>query len=208
MATPTTGIVSRARSARRDDGYARPIAGALNLGADHVDVINRSHDRCAALGLSRIERPDLGLLGRADLEIARSRNLRLLQHAAPVMELLHDQIVNTHSMVVLTDAAGTIVHVMGDDDFLEPRHQGRRFSRRRVVGGQQGHQRGGHRADRPRCPRSCTPTNTTFTPTTFSPVRRRRSSTRAATSWACSTCRATTAATTSTRWRWSRCRRA
>ena len=108
----------RGRNARRDDGYVRPIAGALNLGADHVDVINRSHDRCAALGLSRIERPDLGLLGRADLEITRSRNLRLHQHAAPVMELLYDQIVNTHSMVVLTDATGTIVHAIGDDDFL------------------------------------------------------------------------------------------
>ena len=118
MAIPTPGIIGRGRSARRDDGYVRPIAGALNLSADHVDVINRSHDRCAALGLSRIERPDLGLLGRADLEITRSRNLRLHQHAAPVMELLYDQIVNTHSMVVLTDATGTIVHAIGDDDFL------------------------------------------------------------------------------------------
>ncbi|HTP71062.1 MAG TPA: sigma 54-interacting transcriptional regulator [Burkholderiaceae bacterium] len=118
MAIPTPGIAGRGRNARRDDGYVRPIAGALNLDAAHVDVINRSHDRCAALGLSRIERPDLGLLGRADLEIARSRNLRLHQHAAPVMELLYDQIVNTHSMVVLTDATGTIVHAVGDDDFL------------------------------------------------------------------------------------------
>jgi len=118
MATRTPGPVGRGRNVRRDDGYPRPIASALNLAADHVNAINRSHERCAALGLSRIERPDLGLLGRADLEIARSRNLRLLQHAAPVMELLYDQIVNTHSMVVLTDATGTIVHVMGDDDFL------------------------------------------------------------------------------------------
>lgn len=118
MATPTPGTAGRSRSARHNDGYVRPIAGALNLAADHVDVINRSHDRCTAHGLSRIERPDLGLLGRADLEIARSRNLRLHQHAAPVMELLYDQIVNTHSMVVLTDATGTIVHAIGDDDFL------------------------------------------------------------------------------------------
>ena len=118
MAIRTPGLLGRGHTSRRDDGYARPIAGALNLDAVHVDIINRSHDRCAALGLSRIERPDLGLLGRADLEIARSRNLRLHQHAAPVMELLYDQIVNTHSMVVLTDATGTIVHAIGDDDFL------------------------------------------------------------------------------------------
>ncbi len=147
MASPSTGIAGRTRSTRRDDGYARPIAGALNLAADHIDAINRSHERCAALGLSRIERPDLGLLGRADLEIARSRNLRLLQHAAPVMELLYDQIVNTDSMVVLTDATGTIVHAMGDDDFLTRATKVALFARRGVVGVEQGHQRGGHRAD-------------------------------------------------------------
>ena len=129
MASPTPGLIVRGRSARRDDGYVRPIAGALNLDADHVDTINRSHDRCAALGLSRIERPDLGLLGRADLEIARSRNLRLHQHAAPVMELLYDQIVNTHSMVVLTDATGTIVHVDRRRRLSQPRLQDRRCSR-------------------------------------------------------------------------------
>jgi transcriptional regulator of acetoin/glycerol metabolism len=35
------------------------------------------------------------------------------------MEMLHEQIVNTHSMVVLTDATGTVLHSIGDDDFLE-----------------------------------------------------------------------------------------
>jgi transcriptional regulator of acetoin/glycerol metabolism len=118
MASPTSIRATRGRAWRRDDADSRPIAGALNLAADHIDAINRSHERCAALGLSRIERPDFGLLGRADLEIARSRTQRLHQHAAPVMELLYDQIVNTHSMVVLTDATGTIVHAIGDDDFL------------------------------------------------------------------------------------------
>ncbi|HEX6017153.1 MAG TPA: sigma 54-interacting transcriptional regulator, partial [Burkholderiaceae bacterium] len=118
MAPPTFGIASNDRKVRRGEGHVRPIAGALKLDAAHVDVIDRSHERCAALGLSRIERPDFGLLGQADLEIARARNRRLHQHAAPVMELLYDQIVNTHSMVVLADATGTIVHAIGDDDFL------------------------------------------------------------------------------------------
>ena len=31
---------------------------------------------------------------------------------------LYEQIVNTHSMVVLTDAEGLILHSLGDDDFL------------------------------------------------------------------------------------------
>ena len=119
MAGPTINrAAGRGKLWDRHGLGSRPIAGALNLDAEHVATIDRSHDRCEALGLSRIERPDLGLLGRADLAIARSRNLRLHQHAAPVMELLYDQIVNTHSMVVLTDATGTIVHAVGDDDFL------------------------------------------------------------------------------------------
>ena len=54
--------------------------------------------------MSRIERPDLTPLGRSDLNVARERNLRLYDHAAPVMELLYEQIVNSESMVVLTDA--------------------------------------------------------------------------------------------------------
>jgi transcriptional regulator of acetoin/glycerol metabolism len=40
-------------------------------------------------------------------------------HAVPAMETLYQQIVNTHNMVVLTDAHGVIVHSLGDADFLE-----------------------------------------------------------------------------------------
>lgn len=106
------------RDLRRPDLPPRPIAAALNFGAEHAAEIDRSHDRCAALGLPRIGQPDLGLIRRADLDVVRVRNQRLHQHAAPVMELLHDQIVNSHSMVMLTDATGTIIHSVGDDDFL------------------------------------------------------------------------------------------
>ena len=84
----------------------------------HVSAIEHSHERCAALGLSRIERPEHSPLGRSDLTVARDRNLRLYSHAAPVMEMLHEQITNTESMVVLTDATGTILHSIGDDEFL------------------------------------------------------------------------------------------
>jgi transcriptional regulator of acetoin/glycerol metabolism len=71
-----------------------------------------------ALGVSRIERPDHNPLGRSDLTVVRDRNLRLHDHAAPVMEMLYEQIVNTESMVVLCDSSGTIIHSIGDDDFL------------------------------------------------------------------------------------------
>ena len=81
-------------------------------------LIEQSHQRCSALGLKRIERPDFEPLIRSDLTLARDRNNRLSTHAAPVMELLAEQIVNTESMIVLTDANGTILHTVGDDDFL------------------------------------------------------------------------------------------
>ena len=115
---PSAYPQAKGKGARRSDAIERPIAAGLNLDPHHVNAIDESHRRCLALGLSRIERPDLGLIGRSDLAVARDRNLRLHAHAAPVMELLYDQIVNTESMVVLTDATGTILHAIGDDDFL------------------------------------------------------------------------------------------
>ena len=99
MADPYSPTANSWRSRRAAEESARPISGALPLGGAHVETIDNSHERCAALGLSRIERPDHALVGRADLSIARERNLRLHSHAAPVMEMLHDQIVNSHCMV-------------------------------------------------------------------------------------------------------------
>jgi transcriptional regulator of acetoin/glycerol metabolism len=90
----------------------------LPQGAQHLARIEQSHQRCAALGLSRIGRPEHAPLPRADLGQVLERHRRLFQHAAPVMELLHEQIVDTHSMVVLCDATGTIIHSIGDPDFL------------------------------------------------------------------------------------------
>jgi sigma-54 dependent transcriptional regulator, acetoin dehydrogenase operon transcriptional activator AcoR len=113
--SPVSGAASRQR---RQDEQNRPLATALALGSEHLASIEESHERCAAFGLSRIERPDHAPLGRSDLNVARDRNQRLYSHAAPVMEMLHEQIVNSASMVVLCDAAGTIIHSIGDDDFL------------------------------------------------------------------------------------------
>jgi len=85
---------------------------------ERAGVIHQSHQRCAALGLSRITRPDYAPLARADLAVVRERNQRLQVHAAPVMAMLFDQIAGTQSMVMLCDATGTIIHSVGDDDFL------------------------------------------------------------------------------------------
>jgi len=85
----------------------------------HLDSIVRSHERCNALGLSRADRPDHAAVVRADLAMARERNRRLYEHAAPVMELLLEQTMATQSIVVLTDAQGTVLHSVGHDHFLQ-----------------------------------------------------------------------------------------
>ncbi|WP_396267541.1 sigma 54-interacting transcriptional regulator [Ideonella sp.] len=103
---------------RGSESTSRTVVRSGPFGPSHTEAIEHSHQRCAALGLSRIERPDFSPLGRTDLTVARERNLRLYSHAAPVMEMLYEQIVDTDSMVVLTDATGTILHSTGDDDFL------------------------------------------------------------------------------------------
>ena len=82
-------------------------------------AITNSHQRSAAYGLARNQEPDFSPLGRTDLALLIEQNRNLYNCALPVMETLYEQIVNTHNMVVLTDAGGLIVHSIGDADFLE-----------------------------------------------------------------------------------------
>ncbi len=91
---------------------------ALTVPQLRSEVIRQSHRRSAALGLSRGERLAFAPMMRSDLGLARERNQRLCAHAAPVMQVLFEQIAGTDSMIVLTDAHGTILHSVGDDDFL------------------------------------------------------------------------------------------
>lgn len=111
MATPRS--TPRRRGAPSDTNGAPVMAAPA-----HLALIQQSHERCTALGLTRIERPDFSPLLRGDLAVAQERNQRLYNHAASVMEMLAEQIVDTDSMIVLTDAHGTILHTVGDDDFL------------------------------------------------------------------------------------------
>lgn len=118
MRTQTHGPSRPALPRRAGDASYRPIAAGLQLGTAHVDAIVQSHERCAALGVSRIERPDFTPLGRADLGVAFERNRRLHEQAAPVMEMLYEQIINSQSLVALTDATGTVLYSVGDDEFM------------------------------------------------------------------------------------------
>ncbi len=81
-------------------------------------IIESSWRRCLANG-PRLESKSEFDPGRHDtLDLMRQRNKALVSHALPIMETLYEQIANTQSMVVLSDATGYILHSLGDDDFL------------------------------------------------------------------------------------------
>ena len=82
-------------------------------------IIETSHQRSLDYGLQPESPADFSPLARSDLSILIEQNRLLHAHAVPAMETLYQQIINTHNMVILTDATGVIVHSLGDDDFLE-----------------------------------------------------------------------------------------
>jgi transcriptional regulator of acetoin/glycerol metabolism len=99
---------------------ARVTAQAVARAAGWPDPpIRKAHERSETFGLQASARPDYDVLTSAGLMIKREQNRVLCVHAMPVMETLHEQIINTQSMIVLTNAEGLILHSIGDDDFLQ-----------------------------------------------------------------------------------------
>ncbi|MBA5690722.1 sigma-54-dependent Fis family transcriptional regulator [Rugamonas apoptosis] len=95
-------------------------ATSANAWADKMPlIIETSHQRSLSYGLNPERKPDFNPLARGDLNALIEQNRLLHAHALPAMETLYQQIINTHNMVILTDANGVIVHSLGDDDFLE-----------------------------------------------------------------------------------------
>jgi transcriptional regulator of acetoin/glycerol metabolism len=108
------------------EGMSRRVEAAerafIEPGVDagvRSNIIALWHQRSRELGLQEGERADHSVASRSELSGALEQNRLLYAHALPVMETLHEQIVNTHSMVILTDDKGLILHAMGDEDFLE-----------------------------------------------------------------------------------------
>ncbi len=87
--------------------------------ASRLAMIENARQRSLQYGLKEDAAPDFSPVGKNDLALLVEQNHVLHANALPVMETLFEQIVNTHSMVVLTDANGSILHSLGDDDFLE-----------------------------------------------------------------------------------------
>jgi len=98
---------------------AAELSRASRWDDDMPVIIESSHQRSQSYGLSPGARPDFCPLARNDLSKLIEQNQLLHHHAVPAMETLYQQIINTHNMVILTDASGVIVHSLGDDDFIE-----------------------------------------------------------------------------------------
>ncbi|WP_374992336.1 sigma-54-dependent Fis family transcriptional regulator [Paraburkholderia sp. SARCC-3016] len=102
----------------------RPAAGppagqVVGQPGARLDVIAQAHARSRDFGLQAHEAPDFHPLRHTQLQDIVERNQSLYSHALPVMETLHAQIVDTQSMVLLTDSNGVILHSLGDSDFVE-----------------------------------------------------------------------------------------
>ena len=106
------------------DVKARFLAGEPLPDGLLPQVIARSWQRCLDRKVS-VERKlgEIPLVSSGALNGFRQRSSRLIQHAEPVMEQLHEQISGTSSVVVLTDATGVVLHSVGDPDFVEKTQQ-------------------------------------------------------------------------------------
>ncbi len=113
---PHTG--NRAAGPGEEPSPARASASAAPP-PESAELIHQSHRRSQAFGIAANDEPDFSSPRKGDFSDALAENRFLFQHAAPVMETLYDQIVNTHSMVLLTSAKGMVLHSLGDTDFLE-----------------------------------------------------------------------------------------
>ncbi len=84
-----------------------------------ADSIARSWRRSLAAGLLPVGRlADVDMLSGGDLRRSLAQNHDLLAHSEPVMEYLFDQVRHSHSMVILADARGMLMHTLGEPDFL------------------------------------------------------------------------------------------
>ena len=95
---------------------------------EYGDFLPGSIDERVARSWRRSLNAGLTPTGRlADSEPPSDSNLRqalacnhdLLAHSRPVMDYLFDQVKHSHSMVILADNRGTLMHTLGDTDFLQ-----------------------------------------------------------------------------------------
>ena len=98
------------------DGVSMDAVG-MKSADDSIMTIQLSRERSESYGLDPYMEPDFSPLRGDALNTMLESNRSLHTHALPVMETLYEQIINTHNLIVLTDANGLILHSIGDQDF-------------------------------------------------------------------------------------------
>lgn len=79
----------------------------------------RSWGRSMAAGLAPAGRAAADLPSPGELREAMACNHSLLTHSRPIMEYLFDQVRHSHSVVVLADRAGMLMHTLGSPGFVD-----------------------------------------------------------------------------------------
>ena len=89
-----------------------PAAAAIN------GRVTRSWRRSMAAGLAPFHPHAPDNLPHPELRRVLALHRDLLGHSQPVMEYLFEQVRHSHSMVVLANRHGVLMHTLGDADFL------------------------------------------------------------------------------------------
>lgn len=85
-----------------------------------TDTVLRSWDRCRVAGLTpSTQHFACDGMTRGQLREHCERNRELFANAQSVMEYVYEQIRQSGSMVILSDRQGTILHTIGDAEFLD-----------------------------------------------------------------------------------------
>ena len=95
-----------------------PMAGKHSAESQRM-LIESSWMRSSGHGLRGLQTQDRHTLPLTDLRLLREQHQAFMQHAVSVMETLHQQIIDTESMVVLTDSQGVVLYSLGDDSFAQ-----------------------------------------------------------------------------------------
>jgi len=95
------------------------IEQGIDPRADIDRRIAASWQRSMSAGLSLVGKVACDdNLSASNLRRAREMNHALISHSEPVIEFLFEQVKHSHSMVILADAQGVLMHTLGDLDFL------------------------------------------------------------------------------------------
>ena len=118
MSSPTSLArltrIEQARQAVLHERHALP-SGAI------APWIERSWQRCMAMGLQPGHRVEFGVLTNEQMRRTARDNAALVQTARPVLDTLGRAIVNTRYFAILTNAQGVVVDVSGAIDRSDPR---------------------------------------------------------------------------------------